>query len=270
MRRAGLAAAVAAALVVPAAAAAAPPRLSTSVTPRSVLFGDRAAARLDVLVDTRTFEPRPLRVSTPTGVWTELGAPTVSTASGGRWARTRIELTLVCAQAACVPEGAAAPAPLPAATVTLRRRSGGAVRFTARWPQVVVASRLAAGSSAAASPPFRLDTAPPPVRTRISAEGLAWLLDALAIVLALGAAALLARALRRRRAPRAVDPYARALALAREAEHRPAPDRRRALALLARLAGDRETSATAWGEPEPSAERLAAIVDRLDRNGGAR
>lgn len=270
MRRACLLAAVAAALAVPAAAAAAPLRLSTSVMPRSVLFGDRVAARLDVLVDTRAFEPRPVQVSTPTGVWTELGAPVVSTASAGRWARTRIELTLVCAQAACTPEGGAATAPIPAATLTVRRRGGGTVRLTARWPQVVVASRLAAGSAAATSPPFRLDTAPPAVRTRVSADGTAWLLDAVGILLVLGAAALVLGVLRRRRVPRAVDPYARALTLAREAEHRPAADRRRALALLARLAGDRETSATAWSEPEPTSERLAAIVDRLARNGDAR
>jgi hypothetical protein len=270
VRRAALLAALAAALAAPAAVAAAPPRLFTSVTPGSVLFGDRVVARLDVLVDTRTFEPRPADIATPTGVWSELGAPATSTASSGRWVRTRVELTLVCTQVACTPEGRAAAAPIPAATVTLRRRGGGTVRLTATWPRVVVASRLAAGSSAASSPPFRLDTAPPPVRTRLPADAIAWLLDAVGILFVLAAAALLLDVLRRRRVPRPVDPYARALALARQAEGRPPADRRRALALLARLAGDRETSATAWSEPEPTPERLAAIVDRLERNGDRR
>jgi hypothetical protein len=263
-RRVAAAAAIAA-LALPGAAVAAAPVVATSVTPRSVLFGDRVTARLDVLVDTTELASRPVSVSTPTGVWTEVGAPAASTARGGRWARTRIELTLVCAQVACAPEGGVATPAIPPAAVTLRRRDGGTVRVVARWPAVVVSSRLAPGSSAASSPPFRLQTSPPPLRTRVSANGLAWTLDAVAIVLVLAAAALVAAALRGRRAPRAVDPLERALALAREAEGRAAPDRRRALALLARVARDRETTETAWSEPEPTPERLAALVDRIER-----
>jgi hypothetical protein len=89
----------------------------------------------------------------------------------------------------------------------------------------------------------------------------------MSLALLLAAAVLVVDVLRRRRVPRPVDPYARALALAREAEHRPPADRRRALALLGRLAGDRETAAAAWSAPDPTPERLAAIVDRLERNG---
>jgi hypothetical protein len=70
---------------------------------------------------------------------------------------------------------------------------------------------------------------------------------------------------------------ARALELAREAEQRPPPDRRRALALLAqhletrdaRLAGAADE--LAWSAPAPSTDALAELVAQVERevNGGA-
>ena len=68
----------------------------------------------------------------------------------------------------------------------------------------------------------------------------------------------------------------RALALAREAEQRPPPDRRRALGLLARLLGPRDPRLAdaaddlAWSAPAPTSDALAELVTQVEREGGRR
>ena len=63
----------------------------------------------------------------------------------------------------------------------------------------------------------------------------------------------------------------RALALAREAEQRPPPDRRRALGLLARLLGPRDPRLAgaaddlAWSAPAPTSDELAELVTEVER-----
>jgi hypothetical protein len=157
--------------------------------------------------------------------------------------------------------------------VTAVRRDGSTIRRAVDWPSLVVASRLPSGAASATPAPFVLQTAPPPARTRIGSATAAALLDAAAGVSAAAALVLAALALRRRRAP-AVDPRSpleRALALAREAEARPAPDRRRALALLARVGGPRDAvyaadaASAAWRPDAPSTEHLAELVGRGER-----
>jgi hypothetical protein len=101
------------------------------------------------------------------------------------------------------------------------------------------------------------------------------LLDGAAVVLALAGGTLAVyearRRARRRRGEPTVDELERALRLAREAENRPPPDRRRALGLLARLldARDRRLSGTAsdlaWAEPEPEQAALATFVADVER-----
>jgi hypothetical protein len=95
------------------------------------------------------------------------------------------------------------------------------------------------------------------------------------VVLALAAMALAVtearRLARRRHGEPVVDELERALRLAREAESRPPPDRRRALGLLARLldARDRRLSGTAsdlaWAEPEPERTAVATFVADVER-----
>jgi len=67
---------------------------------------------------------------------------------------------------------------------------------------------------------------------------------------------------RRRQVPG--DELSRALRLVREAEERPVPDRRRALALLARLLRTTALGTAArdlaWSEPAPDREAIAALV----------
>jgi hypothetical protein len=63
---------------------------------------------------------------------------------------------------------------------------------------------------------------------------------------------------------------ARAVALAREAERRPTPDRRRALGLLALLLGSRErrladaADELAWSAPAPTPDALAELVTEVE------
>ena len=71
---------------------------------------------------------------------------------------------------------------------------------------------------------------------------------------------------RRRQTSDPLTGLERALALARDAERRPAPDRRRALELLARLLGSRDPSLAdeagqlAWSEPAPTPDALEGLV----------
>jgi hypothetical protein len=95
---------------------------------------------------------------------------------------------------------------------------------------------------------------------------------------AAGAAALVAlEALglgRRRRRAVDADELARALRLVREAEQRPITDRRRALALLARLLpsgdGAHGSAATelAWSRPAPEPQALEALAAQVERERG--
>jgi hypothetical protein len=63
----------------------------------------------------------------------------------------------------------------------------------------------------------------------------------------------------------------RALALAREAEERPTPDRRRALGLLARLLGSRDPHLAgaaddlAWSAPPPTSDAVADLVTQVEQ-----
>ncbi|MGZ4389910.1 MAG: hypothetical protein ACXVZL_11070, partial [Gaiellaceae bacterium] len=60
------------------------------------------------------------------------------------------------------------------------------------------------------------------------------------------------------------------LRLAREAESRPPPDRRRALGLLARLLGSRDgrlataASELAWAKPQPEREAMSGLVAEIE------
>jgi hypothetical protein len=73
----------------------------------------------------------------------------------------------------------------------------------------------------------------------------------------------------RRRALASDDELSRAIRLAREAGTRPAPDRRRALGLLARLLHDRPQRRTAtdlaWARPEPQPEAVEALVHDVEQ-----
>lgn len=273
MKPAVLLGAVASALAVtgPTAAASVRPSVSATLTPRAVFFADPVHARVDVTVDVRVDDPSRVELSAPLGAWAQLGPISATTSPAGRLARRRFDLTIVCRTDACVPAGTSQVVRLPAATVTLRARDGKATRIAVSWPPLVVASRLARAAATESKPPFRLQVTPPRDRARLSPSDVAWALDAVAALLALAAVSALALEIRRRRPAPAVSALQRALALAREAEGRPVADRRRALALLARVVprpdgGAAEVAATtAWAKDEPSPAAIERIVERIEQ-----
>ncbi len=150
----------------------------------------------------------------------------------------------------------------------------GGQKTTAVWPILAVQRRVTPADAAQARPPLRSDTTPPPVTYRVSPHRLATALEILAALLAaagvLVAGATAAAIYRRRRTPERLTGLERALALARDAEGRPAPDRRRALELLARLLGPRDPGLAndaeqlAWSEPAPTPVALAELVTEVE------
>ena len=146
---------------------------------------------------------------------------------------------------------------------------------TARWPAVTVAPRVAPADVAKLRPPLRSDSSPPAITYSASPRRLAVVLDVVAALLAaagvLLAAAAAASLYRRRHAPRPQTELERALALAREAEDRPPPDRRRALGLLSSLLGSRDESLAedaeqlAWSAPAPTRVALSELVTEVEQ-----
>ena len=160
-------------------------------------------------------------------------------------------------------------------TFTVRRRAGGVTAGRAAWPKLVVASRLPPGAASATNPPFELQTTPPPVAARVSPSFAAWVLDAAAVLLGLAAVWLTVLEVRRRRrrTTPAISPLARALTLLREAEQRPAPDRRRALSLLSRVTPRPEetdvaedATVAAWSPDDPTPEQLSELSRRIEEH----
>jgi hypothetical protein len=97
-----------------------------------------------------------------------------------------------------------------------------------------------------------------------------------ALALVLAALALVWPLARRSRPVAAAsvgDPLVRALAYVRGARARPAPDRRRALALLAQTLRERARGGTdpvnalAWSEPDPDPAAMTGLADRVERGG---
>src|SRR5207244_1251523 len=95
IRRALLASATAV-LAFPAAAAGATPSVTTSLTPRSILFGDTVHARVDVIVDTHRDDPSTIALRTPLGSWTVLTPVALTTSGTGTLVRRTFVLTLAC------------------------------------------------------------------------------------------------------------------------------------------------------------------------------
>jgi hypothetical protein len=232
-------------------------------------FGDPVTARVDVVLDRSAVKVETLHTAIDLAPLTLLSpARTTRTVSG------RLETISIVRRAACL------TAPCLASTLTLHpvrvtvtNRGGGVSGASASW-QLQLRSRVTAKDLAAATPHFAADVAPPAPSYRIAPSTAAAFLDVIAAIAAAGAAALLALQLlavrRGRRRAETGDELARALRLVREAEGRPVPDRRRALALLARLLRNRdetlrdEASRLAWSAPAPEAPAIDALVTDVE------
>lgn len=262
LRRLALAALLA--LVAAPAAVAAPLAVHASFDESIVPFGDVIHTRITVVADPS------VRVSS-VRVSDDLAPLTITSSAHTSHAGAVVEVTrtAMCATAPCV--GAAFPK-LPPVVVTATLRDGRAVRATAHWPQLQVRGRVDAGDLARARPPFRVSLEPPAPSYAVGPSALSWLLIAVAIASGVAAVALALGEVRRRRRRRAVvpagDPLLRALRLAREAESRPPPDRRRAAGLLARLLANARlaeaASDLAWSPPEPEPKALEELASEVE------
>ncbi len=255
-------------------AAAAPLVVRATFDASIVQFGDPIRTHVVVLLDA-TVRTGSVRIVDDAGPLTPLSAPhTIRTTRNGELV-IAIARTFSCISSSCVAaKGDATPA-LPRVLVTALTIDGKPVNATANWPILQIRGRVSAADLARNQPPFRANTTPSPPTYRIAPSSLAWLLDGLAILLALAAAGVaLTVALRLARrgggAPAAGE-LERALRLAREAEARPTADRRRALGLLARLLDKRNrrlagtASDLAWTRPDPDRESLASLVSDVER-----
>jgi hypothetical protein len=158
---------------------------------------------------------------------------------------------------------------LPLVHASVRRRDGGVAQASTAWATLSVRGRVTKADLTARA--LEADAAPPAVTYSIAPGTLGALLELVAVLCALGAIALAGwevhlRIERRRRPPTALE---HALRLTREAQRRPAPDRRRALALLGRaLDRDQRSGAVqrlAWSEPVPKPRELEELVSEVEQ-----
>jgi hypothetical protein len=261
---------VALALAAAPAAVAAPLRAQTSFDSATVEFGAPIHARVSVVAGPAV-RAGSVRVNDGLTPLTTVGPQRI------RRAGNVIEATRVvtCSTAPCVSAGGVATPKLAPALVTAVLADGRTVRISASWPPLTVRGRVSSAELRKQQPPFRSSVAPPAPTYRVAPKTLARVLDGAAIALGLAALALLVVQARRwsrrqgRTAP--VDQFERALRLAREAEARPAPDRRRAAGLLARLLDERHArlagsaSELAWARPHPEAGALESLVGDVER-----
>lgn len=226
-----------------------------ALTPPVVQFGDRVTARVDVTA------VRSAHVDASFVPLTQLSKPkVVRDAEGVHWS----------VQLSCLDQVCAAPRKvftLPDAHVNGRLMM---------WPRLVVRGRVTKEDLARDPPPLVANTDPGRASYRVAPGRAAWLLEALALALALGGVALLGRqaalvARARRERARRLTQLERALVLARESEQRDAVDRRRAVGLVARLLSRRgeELAAPAadlaWAPREPDPDEIEQLVRDVER-----
>jgi hypothetical protein len=256
-----------AALVAAPAAAAAPLVVRTSFDDATVQFGDVIVAHVAVVAT----GARPSSVHVTEDVAPLSAVTPLEIARHG----DVVEFTrsFVCLAAACVSDSGEATPKL--APVQVEAQVGSrTVRLATPWPTLRVRGRVTSADLSGASPHFRAPLVPPAPTYGIAPRTLAWLLDGAAIALGVAALTLVVLQLRRRaarrRAPRA-DELARAVRLAREARARPAPDRRRAVGLLARVLRSRDDRLAAaardlaWARPQPEQNALQELVEDVER-----
>jgi len=270
-----------------AAAASVPARplmVSTSISPRPSFFGDVLAARSEVLVDANRVDPKSVRVETDFFPYTQTSAPLRSSSRSGPLVALGYRFPISCLSGDCAPGPGIRRVVLPLLVVRARLRDGRATVVRARWPQIAVAPRVDESALRTSPLGWRRQLAVPAVSYRVSPGTLLAVLLACAAVLMLAALALVAveyarwTRLRETRAS-ALSRLGLALALARESMRRNPDDRRKALALLARVLdsqdpqGDRLASAAeklAWSRERPDPDRMGALADEVEREVSAR
>jgi hypothetical protein len=238
--------------------------------PPAAAFGDRIDATLTIEIDRRRARAQTLRLSYDLAPLQPIGpARTTSVIRSGVELMT-IAVPVACISDACLAAGGVAQLRLDPATVSIATAEG--VRsVSAAWPALAVRDRVRTADVNAAQPPVEADASPLPPTYSVSPGTLATILDVVAALLGVSAVALAAWELeliaRRRRTPEV--PLARAIRLARSAQALAAPERRRALELLARTLGRSElrshATRLAWSQPTPEPAELELLVTAIER-----
>jgi hypothetical protein len=255
----------------PAIAPTAPVAVATSFDPPIAEFGDRVLARVIIALNPRLVRPQTLQFSDDLAPLTQLGPAHTSSSTRGSLELVTVAIPVSCLSASCVARSGLVRVGLPLVRASVMETGGRTARASAPWPTLAVRGRVSAADLAANSPPFEANASPPAATYRIAPGTLATLLDVLAALCALCAIGLAGWQAHLRVARRPPQPAAleRALRLTREAERRPAPDRRRALALLGRALGrDQQSGAArklAWSEPVPEPDELEALVSDIEQ-----
>jgi hypothetical protein len=242
------------------------------LVPAAVQFGDPVTAQVTATVDASRIDPHTVRITQSLAPLTELGASSVRVLREGKLGVVVQTTRAACLTDACVGSSNSRTVSLPPARVTAASSGGSSRTVTAAWPALTVQGRVTASAVSSSVTALRADASPPSVSYRISPTTLARLLDAAAVFLVVLAVIVggreVARLVAGRRPP--VDPLTYALGVVRDAEGRPAPERRVALDLLSRVLGRRgEARAvqdTAWSEPEPSTADMSALVEEIERD----
>jgi hypothetical protein len=276
------------ALVRPGARTAAAPVLpltvATSISTTPTFFGDLLTARTDVLVDANRVDPDTVRVETDFFPYAQAHAPLRSSSRSGPLVALGYRFPISCLSGDCAPGPGIRRVVLPLLVVRARLREGQETVVRTTWPQIAVAPRVDDAALRTSPLGWRAQLSVPAVSYRMSPGTLLAILLAGAAALALAAIALVAAEcgrwarLRDTRAS-ALSRVGLALALARESMRRNPDDRRKALALLARVLagkdmdGDRLASAAeqlAWSRDRPDPDRVGALADEVEREVSAR
>jgi hypothetical protein len=272
-------------------------QVRTLLIPRTVLFGDTVTARLDVTLNRERIDPESVRVATDFAPWRLVGRPERIRRDGKTSTHLRTTFVLRCLASVCMPPDEALPYSLEPATVTydaLGAQAASGLRAVARWPTLVVNTRLdasadmprprpgfpARGGSPFASP-WRADLiSMPPASYRVDPETARIPLFAGAGVFALLGLGLAYLGWPRRRPepepepvpvepePQ-VTPLEQALALLEDPSTTDgAADRRRALELVAaelRGRGNDDLAdvarGLAWSRQSPAHERTSGLAE---------
>jgi hypothetical protein len=194
-----------------------------------------------------------VRVFADTGAFTVLATKTYRSGDS-----VRIEQTIACLDRGCAPGATTRHVFLPPARAT--NADGSA---SARAPAIVVVPRVPAKAVAASRAPYRTQLDVP--KPSAPAGTIAALLLVAAALLVIAAAVLVQRR-PKAAAYRSSAAWSRAdaLRLLRESAGRPVPDRRRAADFAGRFALHDEATRVAWGPPDPGADDVETLADRIE------
>lgn len=260
----------------------------TTVTPDRSVFGQPVQATVSVTVDPKRVEVstvhekvdfKPFAIRSDSEHRSQVGRATVLTHT----------YTLQCVVFACVPfgqtgrsKGTAKTFQFKPVTVTAKTPEGQAVRASGEWLPLGVQSRLTEDDLALSEPETATTFDPPPVTWRFTPALIAGGASILALLLLLGAGAIIAsvaladgRPIRVLRLPKNMSPVERALRLAEHATaHGETDESRKALERLAaelRRKGEPsyadDAERLAWSSGDPSPEGVAVLADSVRSNG---